>query len=68
MFGANLIDDTGKSMGTYDGYVPKWFPAPSVRHLGDYVELLIDLETGKIVNWQKPTKQNLADFKLETNS
>ena len=45
----------------YNGYVPKWFPNPSVEHWGDYVELEIDLETGKILNWKKPAQKELKE-------
>lgn len=62
MFSAALFEN-GVLKGEYDGYVPAWFPAPTVQHYGDYVELTIDLDTGKIVNWKKPTRANLADFK-----
>ena len=62
MFGAQLIQD-GKRVGEYDGYVPAWFPNPNVQHCGDYVELQIDVETGQIVNWKKPTAAQLKDFK-----
>lgn len=58
MFTANLIVD-GKLAGTYDGYVPKFFPG---NHFGDYVELEIDVNTGQIVNWKKPTKKDLEIF------
>lgn len=60
MFSAQLIED-GKRIGEYNGYVPKWFPNPNVQHYGDYVELEIDIATGKIVNWKKPTAAQL-DF------
>jgi hypothetical protein len=42
-------------VGEYDGYVPDWFPNSTVEHFGDYVEMDIDVETGKILNWVKPT-------------
>jgi len=48
MFGATLKDDNGKRLGEYDGYVPDWMPG---NHFGDYVELDIDVATGKILNW-----------------
>ncbi len=48
MFSATL--DDGR---TYDGYVPKFFPG---EHFGDYVELDIDLATGRILNWVAPTQ------------
>lgn len=64
LFSATLIDDKGNCVGECDGYVPAWFPNPNVRHYGDYVELAIDVNTGKIVNWRKPTKEDLACFKI----
>ena len=63
MFGATLVDSAGKTVGVFDGYVPNWFPAPNVEHYGDYVELEIDVATGRILNWKKPTAENLKDFK-----
>lgn len=45
----------GKS---YSGYVPDWMPG---EHYGDYVNLEIDLETGKILDWKKPTKTQLDE-------
>ncbi len=55
MFSASL--DDGRE---YDGYVPKFFPG---EHYGDYVELEIDLKTGKILNWNPPTEKDLEGFK-----
>lgn len=55
MFSASL--NNGKS---YDGYVPSFFPG---EHYGDYVELEIELATGKILNWKVPTAKDLAIFK-----
>ena len=59
MFGATLIDDTGKIKGEIDNYVPDWFPNPKEEHYGDYVQLEIDVETGQILNWKKPTAAQL---------
>ena len=47
MFSAHL--DDGRE---YDGYVPSFFPG---KHYGDYVQMEIDLATGKILNWVVPT-------------
>lgn len=55
MFSANLVVD-GELQGNYDGYVPKFFPG---QHFGNYIELEIDVDTGKILNWKKPTKEEL---------
>ena len=62
LFWAALEVD-GKRIGEIDGYVPGWFPNPAEEHYGDYVSLEIDLSTGKILNWKKPTRTNLLDFK-----
>jgi hypothetical protein len=43
-------------VGEYDGYVPDFFPG---QHFGDYVELEIDVDTGMILNWKKPSKAQL---------
>jgi hypothetical protein len=58
MFSASLND--GKTIKQYEGYVPDFFPE---EHYGDYIEFTIDIETGKILNWRKPTKADLAIFK-----
>lgn len=57
LFSAFLYDDN-KIVGEYDGYVPSFMPG---EHYGDYVELEIDIETGKILNWKKPTKKQLDE-------
>ncbi len=59
-FNATLVNDNGQVEGDYNGYVPKFFPG---RHYGDYVQLKIDLATGQILNWKKPTTDDLEIFK-----
>jgi len=54
-FTARLLED-GKEVANHDGYVPDFMPN---EHYGDYVELEIDIDTGMIVNWKKPTKAQL---------
>lgn len=54
---AQLQDANGGELATRDGYVPDFFPD---EHWGDYVMLKIELKTGKIVNWTKPTTEQLA--------
>ncbi len=62
LFSASLYDAEGREVGTdYDGYVPSFMPAHDVSHFGDYVELDIDLATGQIKNWKKPTKKQLRE-------
>jgi hypothetical protein len=60
LFSALLLStEEGKKqefVGQYDGYVPDWMPG---EHWGDYVILDIDVDTGVIVNWKKPTKAQL---------
>jgi len=33
------------------------------EHYGDYVELQIDLETGQIMNWKKPSRKVIEETK-----
>jgi len=62
LFYAALKDEKGETVAEYDGYVPDFFPE---EHYGDYVIFDIDLETGKILNWKKPTKAQIKKtFKL----
>lgn len=58
MFSASLHD--GQTIKQYEGYVPDFFPD---QHWGDYVIFEIDIDTGKILNWKKPTQRDLAIFK-----
>jgi len=55
-FCASFENNKNGSIVEYEGYVPSFMPED---HYGDYVELKIDLETGKILNWKKPTKEQL---------
>jgi hypothetical protein len=50
-FAAGLKDAQGEEVGSYEGYVPDFFPG---QHYGDYLILNIDLDTGLIKNWKKP--------------
>ena len=59
-FQARLIDSLGKTICEQDeGYVPKFMPG---EHYGDYVMLEIDLESGRITNWQKPSASDLQSW------
>ena len=60
MFSASLLENN-KTIGQMDGYVPAWFPNPNVQHYGDYVELDIDIDSGKILNWKTPTVKQLEE-------
>jgi hypothetical protein len=53
LFDATFLDAQGHELGSYSGYVPEFFPED---HYGDYVILDIDVATGKITNWKKPSE------------
>lgn len=59
MCAATLTDEKGKVLKEHDGYVPSLLPE---QHWGDYVILDIDVNTGQILNWKKPTKKQIAEF------
>lgn len=60
LFSATAHDETGKQVGEYSGYVPSLMPG---EHYGDYIDLNIDLATGKILNWKKPSASHLKIFR-----
>jgi len=57
-FSATLKED-GKILKDYDGYVPSFMPGD---HYGDYIQLEIDINTGQILNWKKPTEEQIEEF------
>lgn len=59
-FYCRLADENG-DRGEYEGYVPDFFPNDDdgSSHYGDYLILNIDAETGRIMNWKKPTQEQL---------
>jgi hypothetical protein len=57
-FGATFCDADNNEVAEYDGYVPSFFPE---KHYGDYVQLDIELATGKILNWKVPTLDDIND-------
>lgn len=42
-----FYDADGDMVKEYEGYVPDFVPG----EYGDYIDLMIDLETGQILNW-----------------
>ena len=58
LFSATLYDSDGRSLGAYSGYVPDFFPG---EHFGEYIQLEIELATGKILNWKPPTQEQLDE-------
>ena len=59
-FSALLCDQDGAIIHDQDdGYVPDFMPG---EHYGDYVIIDIDIDTGMITNWKKPTKKDIQDW------
>lgn len=58
LFSATAHDETGKQVGEYSGYVPDLMPG---EHFGDYVELKIEVATGRILNWKAPSQKVLKE-------
>lgn len=59
-FSASLKDQDGAVIHDQDdGYVPDFMPG---EHYGDYVILDIDIDTGQVVNWEKPTPEQLQTW------
>jgi len=56
--GITFLDENGNSVGERNDYVPNYFPED---HYGDYIEFDIDVATGQILNWKKPTQKELKD-------
>jgi hypothetical protein len=58
-FTASLVDQDGKEIVDYEGYVPNIMPG---EHYGDYIILNIDLESEIITNWKKPSVEDIEEF------
>lgn len=58
-FSASLHDQDGQKIADHEGYVPKMMPG---EHYGDYVILNIDIDTGQITNWKKPSVADVEAF------
>lgn len=58
-FTASLISDKGDVLKEHDGYVPSFMPG---EHYGDYVMLEIDIDTGMITNWKKPSPEQIKEW------
>lgn len=56
-FTCGLHNPDGGEFASYEGYVPDFFPGD---HYGDYLLLNIDVETGQITNWKKPTAEDIT--------
>ena len=61
---AQLQNSTGRVVAEHNGYVPALMPG---EHYGDYICLEIDLKTGTILNWKRPSKKviEITEWKVE---
>jgi hypothetical protein len=59
MCSSELVDQDGATIHETDGYVPGFMPG---EHYGDYIILDIDIDTGMIKNWKKPTKEVIKEW------
>jgi hypothetical protein len=59
MCNSTLLDQDGSEIHDHDGYVPGFMPG---EHYGDYIILDIDIDTGNILNWKKPTKAAIQEW------
>jgi len=58
--GSYILRDTNENIiKEHDGYVPGFFPG---EHYGDYLDLVIDIETGTILNWKKIHPETIQEF------
>lgn len=58
-FTYGLIDSDGAEVYAQDdGYVPSFMPG---QHYGDYIILDIDIDTGSITNWSRPTAEQIEE-------
>ena len=64
MFTATLKDADGEELKDYDGYVPAFMPGDEDggSHYGEYLILDIDIDTGMITNWKKPSAKQIEEF------
>lgn len=54
------FDKDKKMVAERDGYVPSFLNEGSDND-GDFLTLEIDVASGKILNWKKPTQKELKD-------
>lgn len=65
MFSCIIENSKGQELLNYDGYVPNFMPN---EHYGDYVELTIDVKTGKIIDWPKNCSELVKAFIKQQNN
>ncbi len=52
------LEIDGKDVKETNGYVPEIMP----ENGGDYIELEIDIDTGMLLNWKKPSAKELDAY------
>ncbi len=57
-FGAFLINQDGCGLAVYEDFLPDFIPLQPCSH---YFMLAIDMNTGKITNWKKPTPEQIEN-------
>jgi hypothetical protein len=67
LFLAFLERANGEMVGNYEGYVPNIMPPDEDGHVDtDHLHLRVDIHTGQILNWKRPTRKQLKKvFKLK---
>lgn len=59
-FTASILDQNGETIYEQDdGYVWTFMPG---EHFGDYLILNIDIDTGTITNWKKPSAEEIQSL------
>lgn len=59
-FTASILDQDGETIfDQEDGYVWGFMPGD---HYGDYIILDIDIDTGHITNWKKPSAEDIQEL------
>lgn len=58
-FTCGVYDQDNRELKDFEGYVPDFMPG---QHYGDYVILDIDIDSGQITNWKKPSAEQMQEF------
>ena len=59
-FTASIVSSSGRDVYNQDGgYVPGFMPGD---HYGDYLILDINIDTGQITNWEKPSAKQIQEW------
>jgi len=53
-----LCDQDGEQIAERNDYVPRFFPE---EHYGDYLILEIELDSGRVLNWEPPSRIDIEE-------